>query len=48
MQSTGNIHSEGKPGLTLALSRRPRSASENPPRYPDDPVGDYETTDGGW
>jgi hypothetical protein len=26
----------------------PTKAASAAPRYPDDPVGDYETTDGGW
>lgn len=42
------------PGMTMSDYRRSRPASRRTTlgrmaaRYPDDPVGDYETTDGGW
>ena len=40
------------PDLTLAATRRPRRVEPAvfrlSERYPDDPVGDYEPTDGGW
>ena len=41
-------------GVTIAEYRRARRAPQPSMlrrmegRYPDDPVGDYETTDGGW
>lgn len=41
-------------GMTIADYRRTRPAPQPSMlrrmtgRYPDDPVGDYETTDGGW
>jgi hypothetical protein len=44
MQTDTHIHPKAAPGLTLAETRRPR----RPVRYPDDPVGNPETTDGGW
>jgi hypothetical protein len=31
-----------------ALRRTGRALRQAVVRYPDDPVGDYETTDGGW
>lgn len=42
------------PGMTISDYRRSRPAARGSTlarmvsRYPDDPVGDYETTDGGW
>ncbi len=42
------------PGMTVADYRRTRPDARRSTlwlmasRYPDDPAGDYETTDGGW
>jgi hypothetical protein len=42
------------PGMTIGDYRRAEgertlaSHRRRPGRYPDDPVGDYETTEGGW
>ena len=42
------------PGTTISAYRRSRPAARRTTlarmagRYPDDPVGNYETTDGGW
>jgi hypothetical protein len=38
-----------RPGPGRVLARRPtRATAAVAPRYPDDPTGNYETTDGGW
>jgi hypothetical protein len=58
-RSMPRIDAEAGPGLTLVARRRlrrPTGASatrvvrvgRSASRYPDDPVGDYETTAGGW
>ena len=53
-QSLVYVETTIPPGMTISDYRRSRPAARRSmltrmaSRYPDDPVGNYETTDGGW